>query len=103
MSCKAMPAGIGLCPMATAYLWPNKARMCCRGKRKAKNSRKSGRNSKPAEEETLDGESHGRSFIGLCLIMIGAVASLFGRFLQGVISRDREFEADSCAAGFLYL
>ena len=26
MSCKAMPAGIGLCPMATASLWRNKVR-----------------------------------------------------------------------------
>jgi Zn-dependent protease with chaperone function len=46
-----------------------------------------------------DGESQGRSILGVFLMVLGSVSGVFGRFLQGVISRDREFSADSAAAG----
>ncbi len=48
---------------------------------------------------TVDGESQGRSILGVVLMFLGSVSGVFGRFLQGVISRDREFTADFAAAG----
>lgn len=49
--------------------------------------------------DPVDGQSQGRSILGVVLMLLGAISGVFGRFLQGVISRDREFIADSAAAG----
>ncbi|NBV86680.1 MAG: hypothetical protein EBS01_10585, partial [Verrucomicrobia bacterium] len=48
-----------------------------------------------------DGESQSRSILGVLLMMLGSVTGVFGRFLQGTISRDLEFAADAAAAGCL--
>lgn len=49
----------------------------------------------------LDGEGQSRSVIGVLLMLMGLVSSLFGRFLQGAISRDQEFAADQSSADAL--
>ena len=48
-----------------------------------------------------ENEGQSRSVIGVLLMLMGLVSSLFGRFLQGAISRDREFAADQSAADTL--
>jgi hypothetical protein len=50
---------------------------------------------------TADGESQGRSLLGVLLLMLGSVTGVFGRFLQVTVSRDLEFAADAAAAGCL--
>ena len=50
---------------------------------------------------TADGESQSRSLLGVLLLMLGSVTGVFGRFLQGTISRDLEFAADAAAASCL--
>jgi Zn-dependent protease with chaperone function len=54
-----------------------------------------------APAQDLDGESQGRSLLGLLMMLVGLVTSLFGRFLQGAIARDTEFSADATSAGCL--
>lgn len=46
-------------------------------------------------------EGQSRSVIGVFLMFLGLVSGLFGRFLQGAISRDREFTADQSSANAL--
>jgi Zn-dependent protease with chaperone function len=48
-----------------------------------------------------ENEGQSRSMIGVLLMLLGLVSSLFGRFLQGAISRDREFAADQSASDAL--
>ncbi len=43
-------------------------------------------------------DSQSRSVVGVLLMFAGSIFSVFGRFLQGTISRDREFAADEAAA-----
>lgn len=45
-----------------------------------------------------DGESQSRSVLGILMMLMGLVSSLFGRFLQGAIARDTEFSADATSA-----
>ncbi len=45
-----------------------------------------------------DGESQSRSVLGVLMMFMGLVSSLFGRFLQGAIARDSEFSADATSA-----
>ncbi len=48
-----------------------------------------------------DDEGQSRSVIGLLLMVLGFISGLFGRFLQGAISKDREFAADEASANAL--
>jgi Zn-dependent protease with chaperone function len=50
---------------------------------------------------TADGESQSRSLLGVVLLILGSVTGVFGRFLQGTISRDLEFAADAAAGACL--
>jgi Zn-dependent protease with chaperone function len=51
-----------------------------------------------ASAQEVDGESQGRSLLGILMMLVGLVTSLFGRFLQGAIARDTEFSADATSA-----
>ena len=51
-----------------------------------------------APVQELDGESQSRSLLGILMMLVGLVTSLFGRFLQGAIARDTEFSADATSA-----
>ncbi len=51
-----------------------------------------------APAQDLDGESQSRSLLGILMMLVGLVTSLFGRFLQGAIARDTEFSADATSA-----
>ena len=51
-----------------------------------------------SRSSNLENEGQSRSVIGVLLMLLGLVSSLFGRFLQGAISRDREFAADQSSA-----
>jgi Zn-dependent protease with chaperone function len=55
------------------------------------------RRRRPVTQET-DGESQSRSLLGILMMLMGLVSSLFGRFLQGAIARDTEFSADATSA-----
>jgi Zn-dependent protease with chaperone function len=51
-----------------------------------------------AQLPATDGESQSRSVLGILMMLMGLVSSLFGRFLQGAIARDTEFSADATSA-----
>jgi Zn-dependent protease with chaperone function len=53
---------------------------------------------RPGQLRETDGESQSRSVLGILMMLMGLVSSLFGRFLQGAIARDTEFSADAASA-----
>jgi Zn-dependent protease with chaperone function len=67
------------------------------GGRPAQKGRRTAPGRRPAAQD-VDGESQGRSLLGILMMFVGLVTSLFGRFLQGAIARDTEFSADAVSA-----
>ncbi len=67
------------------------------GGKPAPQARRTAPGRRPTAQD-VDGESQGRSLLGILMMFLGLVSSLFGRFLQGAIARDTEFSADATSA-----